>query len=138
MVLRGEPYATVSLTVAGRELEPYDGANILTGTLLKKTGLAKGTCYSLKTSGGQAVMKTSTVATTIADNKAYILSAEGMPELDTYTFDFENIIDSVTPIESKSQTTSLNPQATYDLQGRPTDASTPGIKITNGKKTVNR
>ncbi len=138
VVLKGEPYATVALPVAGRELEPYDGANILTGTMLKKTGLAKGTCYSLKTSGSKAVMKTSPVATTIADNKAYILSTEGMPALDTYTFDFENIIDSVTPIEGEHQASGTKPQTTYDLLGRPTDANTPGIKITNGKVTVNQ
>lgn len=136
VVLRGPAATTAALGVGGREIQPYDGANILTGTLAKKQGLPKGTCYSLKSSGGQAVMKTSPIATTIAENKAYIQLVDGMPKLDTYTFDFENIIDNIKPqvTTPKSRDTS----ATYDLMGRKTDDNTPGVVIKDGNKILNR
>ena len=139
VVLRGTNYATVNLGVGGKTATPYQGPNMLTGTCTKKSGLPRGTCYSLKVSANNAVMKTSVVATTIAENKAYINAGEQLPQLDTYTFDFENIIDAVTHITQEG--TAAKDNATYDLGGRkiPAGASATGdksIQITNGKKVL--
>ena len=135
VVLRGEPNGTVSLTVGGRNFEPYDGANILTGTFLKKQGLTKNICYTLKVSGNTAVMKTSPIASNVAENKAYILATEGMPAIDTYTFDFENILDGITPALSDKAS---NPTGIYDMQGRKASGDAPGIYIRNGQKVIVR
>ena len=136
VVLLGTPYATVTLGVGGQQAEPYDGANILIGTCLKKTGLPKGTCYTLKTSSNKAIMKTSPVATSVAENKAYILFAEGLPEFDTYTFDFDNPVSAIQEVGTEhSQTSNI-----YDLSGRRVnDQSSKGqIYIKDRKKTLHK
>lgn len=137
VVLYGAPYATVTFGVGGQKATPYDGANILIGTCLKKTGLPKGTCYTLKTSSNKAVMKTSPVSTSVAENKAYILFAEGLPELDTYTFDFDNPVDAVRKIEN-STVRELESQSVFDLHGRKLKDIPSGIYIKDKKKTLRK
>ena len=137
VVLYGAPYATVTFGVGGQKATPYDGANILIGTCLKKTGLPKGTCYTLKTSSNKAVMKTSPVSTSVAENKAYILFAEGLPELDTYTFDFDNPVDAVREIDN-STVRELESQSVFDLHGRKLKDIPSGIYIKDKKKTLHK
>lgn len=134
VVLYGDAYATIALGVGGRKATPYDGANILIGTCIKKTGLPKGTSYTLKTSSGKAIMKTSPVTTTLAENKAYILAAEGLPEMDTYTFDFDNPISAIREVSTEHTKAS----GIYDLQGRKLKEAPAGIYIKDRKKTLRK
>ena len=59
-----------------------------------------------------------------------------MPDLQNYTFDFDDLVDAVQAVEGNGQSSVVNRQSTYDLQGRrlPDDSSAEGIVITKGKK----
>ena len=139
VVLHGDAYATVALGVGGQRVAPYDGANILIGTCPKKAGLPKNTCYTLKTASGKAVMKTSPVSANVAENKAYILAAEGLPELDTYTFDFDNPISAIKGKELRDgERETGKSHFIYDLQGRKQKDVPTGIYIKDGKKVKDK
>ena len=115
-------------------------SNKLLGVFTRTTSLPKGTFYTLSTSGGEAVMKRPAISL-VAANNIYLPFEEGfMPDLQTYTFDFDDLVDAVPAVESNNaQSSILNPQSTYDLQGRkingqPKDA----ILIIDGKKVTTK
>ena len=83
-------------------------------------------------------MKTSPVSANVAENKAYILPAEGLPELDTYTFDFDNPISAIKGKELRDgERETGKSQFIYDLQGRKIKrGQAHGIVIRNNRKKI--
>ena len=60
-----------------------------------------------------------------------------MPDLDTYTFDFDDLVDAVSPLQTDGQSSIINSQSTYDLQGRPVQTTVKGhIYIRNHQKVI--
>mgnify|MGYP007070039559 CR=1 FL=1 len=74
----------------------------------------------------------------VSANNVYLPYEEGiMPNLDTYTFDFDNLVDRVQEI-SKEELEIEKPQTYYDLHGRKVanPQQPDGIYIRNGKKIL--
>ena len=83
----------------------------------------------------------------MAANNIYLPYEQGfMPDLDTYTFDFDDLVDAINDVENreqgtevKTQTSNLKPQNNYDLQGRRTQATPKGqIYIHDHKKVIEK
>ena len=63
-----------------------------------------------------------------------------MPDLQTYTFDFDDLVDAVPAVGSDNpQSSMVNGQSTYDLQGRKVNGqSKDAILIIDGKKVTTK
>ncbi len=136
VLLKGTGYATVTFEVLGHQTPSYDGGNLFVGTMFAKTGMAKRTYYALKTSNGTSVMKLGLVSSNISENQAYILAEDALPSLDTYTFDFDDLVSSIDDMALPAADTGTAETKTYDLQGRPSEAETSGIYIQDHKKVL--
>lgn len=141
VIFRGQSYQRLELTIGNTsdaESSMFNAqySNKLLGVFTRTTTLPKGTFYTLSTSGGEAIMKRPALSL-VAANNIYLPYEEGfMPDLQTYTFDFDDLVDAVQAVEGNGQSSVVNRQSTYDLQGRrlPDDSSAEGIVITKGKK----
>lgn len=134
VLIKGEPSTMVTLGVAAPKSAPYEYRNIFKGNLLKSTNLQKNQYYILSTNNGEPKMKKAMLSNQVNDNEIYIAKEGNMPDLQYYSFDFDNIIDSVDDAAVPQATA---PTTCYDLQGRPVKADAKGIHI-EGNKVVKK
>lgn len=133
VILRGDSYQKYELTVLN-STNKLEESNLLQGVYSRTTNLQKGTFYTLTTSAGNPVMKKPAISL-VAANNVYLPCEEGMPELDTYTFDFDNLVDAVT--SATTDQPSANNAATYTIDGRKAPATVKGnIYIRNRQKVL--
>lgn len=133
VILSGAPYQKYSLMVTG-DTEPSKVDNLLRGVYFRTTSLQKGTFVTLASSGGKAIMKKPAIAVVNA-NQVYIPLDETMPDVSTYTIDFDNIINAIADNEVQPQDTDSK---TYDINGIPATSLVKGhIYIRNHKKIIN-
>ncbi|MBP5628810.1 MAG: discoidin domain-containing protein [Bacteroidaceae bacterium] len=129
-ILVGEKYQRLTLGVCGRGGQPSE-SNLLKGVFFRNTSLAKGTFMTLSTSSGEPVMKKPSIAV-VSANQVYLPITADMPDLTTYTFDFDDPT-AIKAVESdNAQCSMLNPQSTYDLHGRKINVQS---SMFNGKLT---
>ena len=130
-ILVGDKYQKVTFGVCGRGGQPNE-SNLLKGVFFRNTSLAKGTFMTLSTANGQPVMKKPAIAV-VSANQVYLPITEDMPDLQTYTFNF----DDPSAIKSVENNKIENVQSTYDLQGRKvTNTVKGGIYIRNHRKVL--
>ncbi len=136
VILRASAYQKFDLPILNTT-ETITAANNLRGVYTRTTSLPKGTFYTLNTAAGQPVMKRPSISL-VAANTIYLPFEQGfMPDLDTYTFDFDDLVDAVSPIQTDGQSSTVNGQSTYDLQGRPVQTTVKGhIYIRNHQKII--
>lgn len=133
VIFRGNSYQKYELTALNNN-EPLAESNLLKGVYNRTTNLEKGTFYTLTTSSGSPVMK-KPVISLVAANNIYLPFEQGMPEIDTYTFDFDNLVDAVT--SATTDQPSANNAATYTTDGRKAPATVKGnIYIRNRQKVL--
>lgn len=145
VILRGQSYQRAEvkiLNVPDAQSAMFNAqySNKLLGVFTRTTTLPKGAFYTLSNADGKPVMKRPAISL-VAANNIYLPYEDGfMPDLQTYTFDFDDLVDGIKDINRKTnddvQSSIVNSKSTYDLQGRKLTDDTPveGIVITNGKK----
>ncbi len=151
VILRASAYEHFDLPIlntGNAEISSFNTqySNKLLGVYSRTTSLPKGTFYTLNTSAGKPIMKRPAISL-VAANNIYLPYEQGfMPDLDTYTFDFDDLVDAINDVENreqgtevKTQTSNLKPQNNYDLQGRPTQATPKGqIYIHDHRKVIEK
>lgn len=129
VLIKGDPNETVTFEIGTQGAAPYPNRNCFDGSLFKNTNLKKNEYYTLMTNNKAPVMKRAAISSMAADNEIYIVKTSTLPDLQYYTFDFDDIIDSVSPATAIGHASSTY----YDLQGNPTLATQHGIYITDQK-----
>ncbi|MBO4592793.1 MAG: DUF3472 domain-containing protein [Bacteroidaceae bacterium] len=138
IIIRGESYQKVELpvlNVTDSEAAVFRSqyANIFQGVFTRTTNMTKGTFFTLTNADGKPVMKRPALSL-VSANSIYIPFEEGMPDLQTYVFDFDDLVDGINPQPVNAQSSMLNGQW-YDLQGRKVVNTVKGnIYINNRKK----
>lgn len=117
VLVKSEPSTYVTFGISLQNQSPYDKTNLFSGSLFKNTTLKKNEYYTITAVKGVPKMKRAMLSGYGADNELYLVKTDQMPDLQYYTFDFDNIIDGIH--DSNASTTATNQQV-YDLQGRPT------------------
>lgn len=130
VLVKGDPSTALTFGIGKQGAEPYIYSNRFSGSLFKNTSLKKNEYYTLAINNKVPVMKRAAISSMGADNELYILKAADLPELQYYTFDFDDLIDSV---EDATATPSASTTQCFDLQGRPTEAKEHGMYIINNK-----
>lgn len=133
VLLRGEKYQSYVLDILNTP-EALDSANIFRGTYLRTNSLPKGTFYTLSSSNGQPVMKKPALAV-ISANNIYLPYEDGMPQLDTYTFDFDDLVDAVNTAVIPQQQDCANSPA-YTIDGRRAFTTQKGNIYIQGRRKV--
>ncbi len=131
VLIKGDPNATLTFAIAAPLAAPYDNSNKFSGSLLKNTLLKKNEYYTLKINENKPMMKKAILSGQAADNEIYIVKTESMPDLQYYTFDFDDLIDNVS--DATAENAVPNSEHAYDLQGRPTETDKAGLYIINHK-----
>ncbi|MBQ0049515.1 MAG: M60 family metallopeptidase [Bacteroidales bacterium] len=115
------------------DLEHAEQTSVLTGALLKQSGFKAGALLGLSKDKDSGITGFyANTSTTMTSNYAYILAtdAQGITSLPLITEEeFTTGIGSVRPTASASS-------LIYDLTGRTTSATDPGIYVKNGKKVL--
>ena len=144
VILRGQSYQKIDLPVSNVSNEQHSTfnalwSNKLHGVYTRTTSLPKGTFYTLSTSSGEPVMKRPAISLVAANNIYLPFEAGFMPDMQTYTFDFDDLVDAVQAAGSDETVTGKlsNNKYPYDLQGRKVNGqSQEGILIIDGKKVA--
>ena len=132
-IIVGDKYQKVVAGVLGSGGQ-RNADNLLRGVFFRNTSLAKGTFMTLSTANGKPVMKKPAIAV-VSANQVYLPVTDDMPDLQTYTFDF----DDPTGINGTpdTQSSAVNGQSFYDLQGRRVPYTVKGnIYIRNHRKIL--
>ena len=145
VILRGQAYQRFELAVSNvsnAQSADFNAqySNKLRGVFTRTTSLPKGTFYTLATNSGEPVMKRPAISIVAANNIYLPFEAGFMPDLQTYTFDFDDLVDAVPAVGSDNpQSSMVNGQSTYDLQGRKVNGqSKDAILIIDGKKVTTK
>ncbi|MGN1236517.1 MAG: discoidin domain-containing protein, partial [Bacteroidaceae bacterium] len=132
VLVKGNPSENIVFAVAANSLQTYEGPNRFSGCLFKPSTLKKNEYYVLSTSNGEPKMKRALLSNLVSDNEIYIAKSAEMPDLQYYTFDFDNIIDGICDTPTSTNLDNNNGKI-YDLQGRSATASQNGLYIINNK-----
>lgn len=92
VIVKGAPNETYTVNVFNSK-ERLTSDNLLKGVYFRNNALTKGTVYTLSANDEKVVM-TKPALTVVNANQCY-LSSEDAPELETLTFDFDDIIEGV-------------------------------------------
>ncbi|MDD6783842.1 MAG: DUF3472 domain-containing protein [Prevotellaceae bacterium] len=130
ILIKGNPSENIVFGIVSNNQQTYVGKNIFSGCLFKPSTLKKNEYYVLTTSNGEAKMKRALLSNIVSDNEIYIAKSAEMPDLQYYTFDFDNLIDGV---EDISAMVSSDNEKVYDLQGRSVKTPENGLYIINNK-----
>lgn len=132
-ILRGESHEKVELEIAGKGAE-IETTNIFRGTYFKNSTFSKGSVYTLSSSNGKPIMKKPAISM-VSANQIYIANDEFLPQLNSYTFDFDELVDSINTLDT-NETQNAN-GSIYDLNGRRVVNTVKGnIYILNHRKVV--
>jgi hypothetical protein len=131
VLLLGEKNAEYQLNVLMSTNEALSG-NLLKGTLPAKTYMVAHTYYVIDVADGKPVMSQAQTGA-VAANGVYLYIGDGVPNLNTLSFDFEEA-DGIRGIH---ETKNADGKA-YDLLGRPTQDGSTGIIINEGKKLIKK
>lgn len=138
VLLRGEKFQQYTLEILNTP-EALDSANIFRGTYERNSSLSKGSFYSLSSSNGAPVMRKPALAMVSAGN-IYLNWEDGMPQLDTYTFDFDDLVDAITTAQAGSGANASADDTDapiYTLDGRRVPTTVKGnIYIRNHRKIL--
>ncbi|MBQ7743142.1 MAG: DUF3472 domain-containing protein [Bacteroidaceae bacterium] len=123
VILRGQSYQRIDLAVSNVSNDQSSTfnaqySNKLLGVFARTTTLPKGTFYTLSTNAGEPVMKRPAISLVAANNIYLPFEAGFMPDLQTYTFDFDDLVDAVEEVRSEELGVRSDGQSTYDLHGR--------------------
>lgn len=130
VLLRNAPSTNITFGVAVNSTQPYENTNVFSGSLFKNTSLKKNEYYVMASVKGVPKMKRAMLSNLGADNEIYMVKTANLPNLQYYTFDFDDLIDGINDVGSISST---DTKQLFDLQGRPTEATQHGLYIINNK-----
>lgn len=137
VLLRGEKYQQYTLDILNTP-EALDSANIFRGSYERNSTMEKGSFYTLSASNGVPVMRKPALPMVNA-GAIYLNYESGMPQLDTYTFDFDDLVDAITTAQTESGANmpGSDEGATYTLDGRRAVHTVKGnIYIRNHRKIL--
>lgn len=133
VILRGEAYDKFAVEIFGGN-DTLGVRNLLRGVFFRTQSLPKGTFMTLSTSGGKPVMKKPALPVVNA-NQVYLSLADDMPNLSTYTLDFDNVIDGINDATSTPASDKNSPA--YTIDGRRAVNTVKGnIYIRNHRKVL--
>ena len=130
VLLRNAPSTNITFGVAVNSTQPYENTNVFSGSLFKNTSLKKNEYYVMASVKGVPKMKRAMLSNLGANNEIYMVRTANLPNLQYYTFDFDDLIDGINDVGSISST---DTKQLFDLQGRPTEATQHGLYIINNK-----
>lgn len=137
VLLRGEKYQHYTLDILNTP-EALDSANIFRGSYERNSSLERGSFFTLSASNGAPVMKKPALPVVNA-GAIYLNYESGMPLLDTYTFDFDDLVDAITTATTDgSAARDAGASApTYTIDGRRVPVTQKGnIYIRNHRKIL--
>lgn len=114
VLLRGEPYAKFALDIypSAKATQP---ANLFNGSYFRDTTFPKGSIFTLSSTNGKPVMKKPALGL-VSANQIYIPVDSFLPQMDTYTFDFDELVDNVSGAPLTTEV-AASPMV-YDIYGK--------------------
>lgn len=133
VILRGNPYDKFNVQIFGGN-DTLAMHNLLRGVFFRNQSLQRGTFMTLGTTNGQPVMKKPALPVVNA-NQVYLPLTDDMPNLSTYTIDFDNVIDGINDAHTATADDANAP--TYTIDGRRATNTVKGnIYIRNHRKVL--
>lgn len=133
VLLRGDARQKYELQ-ASVDAPAFEMHNAFGGVYTRTTTMDKNAIYTLATDGDKPVMK-KPVISLVSANSIYIPYKDNMPALSTYTFDFNDLVDSVESAAAAESVDNNDAGSVYNLRGERVLHTQPGhIYIQRNRK----